>query len=305
MERAKLLVTRRWPDRVEAAMKERFDTVINKSDRPMSKDALRQALGEVDAVLPAVTDCLDGSVFDTKQVRTRLVADHGALIDLDAARSRGIQVTSVRDTSGARTADNAMLLLMMLAQRNALGGASGGGIEGRTLGLLGFGRVGQQVAKRAAGFGLDILSYDKMVMDPEVYRLRGVRQAESFEQLLAEADFLSLHCPPEYGNRQIVDAARLNRMKPTASLIITAGAALVDEEALAHALWFETIGGAGITTTTADGRLQSLCDDSPNAVLLPTESSPAERNRETLGLDLIAQIEGFFGGMGKVPHYHA
>ena len=265
MTQPRVLVTRRWPDAVEAAIADRFDAIFNESDRPLSNDDFKLAFKEVDAILPTVTDRIGASLFEAADTRTRILANYGVgfnHIDVDAAKGRGMVVTNTPDVLSECTADLAMTLMLMAARRVSEGEREvrdgewsgwrpthllGTKISGKTLGLVGFGRIGREVARRAHhGFGMTVKVFNRSTVDPAVLRAFGAEQVASLEGLLPQCDFVSLHCQGGADNRHLIDARRLNQMKPTAYLINTARGEVVDEQALAQALWFETIAGAGL-----------------------------------------------------------
>ena len=186
-------------------------------------------------------------------------------------RTRGINVTSSPDALSEQIADLALLLMLTLASRkDAADGTSGGSLKGKTLGLIGFGQIGQAVAKRAFhGFGMYVLVHHPASVNQDAAKAFGVSEASSIDELLPEADFVSLHCDLGVTTLRLINAQRLAQMKPDAVLINTAHGMMVDELALLHALWFETIGGTGISVSLND--LQRLSDfvACDNAIILP------------------------------------
>jgi len=316
MTRPRLVVTRRWPAPVEAALAERFETRFNESDRPFTGDELSAALADADAVLAGVSDRLDAQVLSRRPARAKLVANCGlgaAHIDLAAARSAGITVTSTPDSLSASTADLTVMLMVKAARAAAAAAAAaqgltpsndwepcrlaGASLAGRTLGLIGFGRVGQQVARRASfGFGMRVLAYDPARPDPTILAAHGAEAADSLDAVAAAADFLSLHCPGDPKNRHLVDARLLDRMKPNAFLINTARGEIVDGRALLHALWFETIAGAALDSYDGDARLLAELKECSTVVLTPHLDRSGEKVREALGLRVVGNIEDFFAG---------
>ncbi len=251
MTRPRILVTRRWPQAVETKMAEVFDLTLNTSDRPLTEPELKDALGQYDAVLPTVTDRLPAAVFDRASTRTRILANYGvgfAHIDTAAAKDRGIAVTNTPDVLSECTADIAMTLLLMVARRAGEGERElregrwtgwrpthliGTKVSGATLGIIGFGRIGQAMAQRAHfGFGMKILVQNRSPVPAEVLARYNATQVPSIEDLLPQCDFVSLHCPGGAANRHLINARRLDLMKPTAFLINTARGEVVDEHAL-------------------------------------------------------------------------
>lgn len=315
MTKPRVLVTRRWPDAVEAKMAQAFDLHLNASDTPLSQADLRDAMGQYDAILPTVTDRLPAAVFDGSATRTRILANYGvgfAHIDTDAARSRGIAVTNTPDVLSECTADIAMMLLLMVARRAGEGERElrdgrwtgwrpthliGTKVSGATLGIIGFGRIGQAMAQRAHfGFGMKILVQNRSPVPPEVLARYNATQVPSIEELLPQCDFVSLHCPGGAANRHLINGPRLDLMKPTAFLINTARGEVVDEHALAQSLWFHTIGGAGLDVFEREPSVPDALLDADNLVLLPHLGSATRETREAMGFRVLENLTAFFDG---------
>jgi len=318
MARPKVLLTRRWPETVEARMAEVFDLDLNRADRPLGQDDIRAAMGSYDAILPTVTDRLPAPVFEMPQARTKILANYGvgfAHIDTDAAKSRGITVTNTPDVLSECTADIAMTLLLMVARRATEGERElregkwsgwrpthliGTKVSGATLGIIGFGRIGQAMAQRAHfGFGMKILVQNRSAVAPEVLARYGAEQVASVDDLLPRCDFVSLHCPGGAANRHLINARRLDLMRKDAFLINTARGEVVDEHALAQALWFGTIGGAGLDVFEREPHVSEELLGADNAVLLPHLGSATRETREAMGFRVMENLVDFFGG--KTP----
>ena len=315
MIKPKVIVTRRWPAAVEAALAESFDVSFNRSDRALSAPELREAMVCADAVLPTVTDRLDSGVFETGKPRTRILANFGvgfSHIDVEAARRHGIAVTNTPDVLSECTADLTVMLMLMVARRAGLGEREvrsdawagwrpthllGSKVSGKTLGIIGFGRIGREVAKRAHfGFGMRVLAYNRSPIAAADLQATGAQAVGSIDALLPQVDFLSLHCPGGRGNRNLIDARRLGLMKPTACLINTARGEVVDERALAQALWFETIAGAGLDVFRDEPRVLPELRACENAVLLPHLGSATLETREAMGFRVLENLQDFFEG---------
>ncbi len=318
MTRPKVLLTRRWPETVEARMAEVFDLDLNRADRPLDQEEIRAAMGSYDAILPTVTDRLPAPVFEMPQTRTKILANYGvgfAHIDTDAAKSRGITVTNTPDVLSECTADIAMTLLLMVARRATEGERElregkwsgwrpthliGTKVSGATLGIIGFGRIGQAMAQRAHfGFGMKILVQNRSAVAPEVLARFGAEQVPSVDDLLPRCDFVSLHCPGGAANRHLINARRLDLMRKDAFLINTARGEVVDEHALAQALWFGTIGGAGLDVFEREPHVPEALLGADNAVLLPHLGSATRETREAMGFRVMENLVDFFGG--KTP----
>lgn len=315
MTRPRVLVTRRWPQAVEMKMAEVFDLTLNTSDRPLTEPELKDALGQYDAVLPTVTDRLPAAVFDRASTRTRILANYGvgfAHIDTEAAKERGIAVTNTPDVLSECTADIAMTLLLMVARRAGEGERElrdgrwtgwrpthliGTKVSGATLGIIGFGRIGQAMAQRAHfGFGMKILVQNRSPVPAEVLARYNATQVASIEELLPHCDFVSLHCPGGAANRHLINARRLDLMKPGAFLINTARGEVVDEHALAQSLWFGTIAGAGLDVFEREPSVPDALLNADNLVLLPHLGSATRETREGMGFRVLENLTAFFDG---------
>lgn len=314
MTKPKVLVTRRWPRAVERRMEEVFDLDLNTSDKPLSEAELRAAMRRYDAILPTVTDRLPATVFEAAP-RTRILANYGvgfSHIDTEAAKTRGITVTNTPDVLSECTADIAMTLLLMVARRAGEGERElregrwtgwrpthmiGTKVSGATLGIIGFGRIGQAMAQRAHfGFGMKIIVQNRSQVPAEVLARFNAVQVPTVEDLLPECDFVSLHCPGGKANRHLINSGRLDMMRPGAFLINTARGEVVDEHALAQALWFGTIGGAGLDVFEREPRIPEELLGADNLVLLPHLGSATRETREAMGFRVLENLTDFFGG---------
>lgn len=314
----RVLVTRRWPLAVERRMAEVFDLVLNAADKPLAEAELRDAMGQFDAILPTVTDRLPAQVFDHPSARTRILANYGvgfAHIDTAAAKSHGIAVTNTPDVLSECTADIAMTLMLMVARRAGEGERElrsgqwsgwrpthliGTKVSGATLGIIGFGRIGQAMAQRAHfGFGMKILVQNRSAVPAEVLARFGAEQVETIDALLPQCDFVSLHCPGGAANRHLINSRRLDLMRPGAFLINTARGEVVDEHALAQALWFGTIGGAGLDVFEREPSVPEALLGADNLVLLPHLGSATRETREAMGFRVLENLTDFFDG--KAP----
>lgn len=315
MTKPKVLATRRWPEAVEAKMAQVFDLHLNTSDVPLSQADLRDAMGQYDAILPTVTDRLPAAVFDGSAPRTRILANYGvgyAHIDTAAAKTHGIAVTNTPDVLSECTADIAMTLLLMVARRAGEGERElregrwtgwrpthliGTKVSGATLGIIGFGRIGQAMAQRAHfGFGMRIIVQNRSPVPPELLARYNATQVPTIEDLLSECDFVSLHCPGGAANRHLINARRLDLMKPSAFLINTARGEVVDEHALAQSLWFGTIAGAGLDVFEREPTVPEALLNADNLVLLPHLGSATRETREAMGFRVLENLTAFFDG---------
>lgn len=315
MSKPKVLVTRRWPQAVEGKMAQIFDLCLNTSDTPLTEAEFTAALGQYDAILPTVTDRLPAAVFESTTPRTRILANYGvgfAHIDIAAAKDRGIAVTNTPDVLSECTADIAMTLMLMVARRAGEGERElrdgrwtgwrpthliGTKVSGATLGIIGFGRIGQAMAQRAHfGFDMKIVVQNRSAVPAEVLARYNAVQVPTIEDLLPECDFVSLHCPGGAANRHLINSRRLDLMRPGAFLINTARGEVVDEHALAQALWFDTIGGAGLDVFEREPKIPHELLDSDNLVLLPHLGSATRETREAMGYRVMENLSDFFEG---------
>ncbi len=311
----RVIVTRRWPAKVEALLAERFDAVLNDDDVPLTPADFATAFRTYDAILPTVSDRLPASVFPSEDCRTRLLANFGvgfSHIDVAAARDRGIAVTNTPGVLTDCTADIAMSLLLLVARRVGEGERQlragawkgwcpthliGTRVSGKKLGIIGMGRIGKAMASRAHfGFGMDVVFYNRSKVEDDETRSMSARQLPSIEAVLAESDFVSLHCPGGAENKHLIDEARLSSMKPTAFLINTARGDVIDETALVHALDRGTIAGAGLDVYAEEPAVPGGLLARENVVLLPHLGSATTETREAMGMKALENLIAFFDG---------
>jgi lactate dehydrogenase-like 2-hydroxyacid dehydrogenase len=315
MSKPRVIVTRRWPQEVEARLVEHFDVELNREDRPLDGDALKAAFSAADAVFPTVTDAVDAEVLSAEPLRARLIGNFGVgfnNIDIEAAKARGLTVTNTPEVLTDATADLAMTLLLAVARRAGEGerhlraGAwtgwrpthmMGTQVTGKTLGLVGFGRIGRAMARRAhRGFDMRVLFYDPFPPDGEVTRALGAERRETVEDVLEDSDFVSLHCPATPENRHLINAERLRAMKPGAFLINTARGDVVDETALNDALGDGLIAGAGLDVFEREPEVLPALLRRENVVLLPHLGSATRETRIAMGLKVLENAVAFFDG---------
>ena len=318
MVKPSVLVSRRWPEAVEAQLAANYDVELNRSDRPLTQDEFREALQRYDAVLPTVTDKIGAEALDVKKPQTKILANYGVgytHIDVEKAQTHGIAITNTPDVLSECTADLAMTLMLMVARRAGDGERElragqwhgwrpthlvGTKVSGKTLGIIGFGRIGQEMARRAHfGFGMDIVVYNRSAVRPEILSQFGAMQVPTIEDLLPQCDFVSLHCPGGAANAKMINSQRLNLMKPDAFLINTARGEVVDEAALAQALMFETIGGAALDVFEREPAINPMLAQCDNLVMLPHLGSATREARQAMGFRVLDNLNDFFEG--KAP----
>jgi len=315
MPKPRILTTRRWPDAVERKLADRFDLVLNHGDHPMTADDFARAFRDFDAVCPTVTDKLGPKAFELETPRTKILGNFGvgfSHIDIDSARRHGMTVTNTPDVLSECTADIAMTLMLMVARRAGEGERElregrwtgwrpthmiGTKVSGATLGIIGFGRIGQAMAHRAHfGFGMKVLVQNRSPVAPALLAQFDATQLPSVEDLLPRCDFVSLHCPGGAANRHLVNADRLALMRPDAFLINTARGEVVDEGALAAALASGRIGGAGLDVFEKEPQVTPALLDCPNLVMLPHLGSATRTTREAMGFRVMDNLTAFFDG---------
>lgn len=314
-DRPRVIVTRRLPAPVEEQLSHHFDAQLNLEDRPLDAAGLQQALRMADAVLCTVTDRLTADVLGAEPLRARILANFGVgfnHIDLKAAAARGIVVTNTPEVLTEDTADDAMMLLLMVARRAGEGERqvrSGGWtgwrpthmlgtkVSGKTLGLIGMGRIARAVARRAAlGFGMRIVFHDPVTPPAEALAGLGATALGSVDAVLRDADFVSLHCPATPETRHLMDARRLALMKRSAFLVNTARGDVVDEQALVAALQARTIAGAALDVYEREPTVTPALLAMDNVVLLPHLGSATHETRVAMGLRAIENLSAFFAG---------
>ncbi|MEX0327669.1 MAG: 2-hydroxyacid dehydrogenase [Ruegeria sp.] len=315
MAKPSVLVTRRWPAAVEAQLAENYNVSLNTGDKPMSPAEIRHALKSHDAVLPTVTDTLSAEAMDVPDAQAKILANYGvgySHICAPSARGMGLMVTNTPDVLSECTADLAMTLLLMVARRAGEGERElragnwsgwrpthlvGTKVSGKTLGIIGYGRIGQEMARRAHhGFGMNVIVYNRSPVDPDLLATCNATQVNTFDALLPLCDFVSLHCPGGAANRHLINAQRLNLMKPDAFLINTARGEVVDEWALIQALMFDMIGGAALDVFDGEPRVSPDLLQCDNLVMLPHLGSATREAREAMGFRVLDNLSDFFQG---------
>lgn len=312
-----VVVTRRWPAPVEEELRRRFPQVrLNAEDVPLGADGLRAALAEAEVVLPTVSDQLPAELFEG-ELRTRFLGNFGVgynHIDVDAAAKAGIVVTNTPGVLTDTTADTTMTLLLMIARRAGEGERElrsgrwtgwrpthlmGADVTGKTLGILGMGRIGAAVARRAHhGFGMPVIYYDPGAGETAgpPRGLPDARRVDTVEEVLETADFVSLHMPGGGANTHLINAARLARMKPTAFLVNSARGDVVDSAALVEALRSGTIAGAGLDVYEGEPDIRAGLLELDNAVLLPHLGSATLETRTAMGMLVLDNLQAFLDG---------
>ena len=309
-----VIVTRRLPDSVETRMRELFDTRLNLEDRPFSRQDLIDAVGGCDALVATITDKIAAEVISPAGERLKLIATFGAgfdHIDVAAAHAKGILVTN---TPGVLTEDTAdlTLALMMAVSRRIVEGANvaqagdftgwaptwmmGRRISGKRLGIIGMGRIGQAVARRARAFGMQIHYHNRKPVSPRIAEELEATYWESLDQMLARMDIISVNCPHTPATYHLLSARRLKLMSPHAVLVNTARGEIIDEAALADILAAGGIAGAGLDVFEFEPAINPKLLDLPNAVLLPHLGSATVEARTEMGEKVIINLKTWMDG---------
>jgi lactate dehydrogenase-like 2-hydroxyacid dehydrogenase len=315
MAKPRVLVTRRWPEEVERVLVARFDTKLNESDSPLAETDFSSAMRDFDAVLPTVSDKLPPGLFAQPGIRTKILGNFGVgfnHIDIAGVKAAGIVVTNTPGVLTDATADISLTLMLMIARRAGEGERQlragewqgwcpthmlGRELSGKTLGIIGMGRIGKATARRAHfGFGMEIVFFNRSTVDDDETRAMKARQLGSIDELMAASDFVSLHCPGGAENRHLIDARRLKLMKPEAFLINTARGDVVDSAALAEALRTGSIAGAGLDVYEGEPAIPAGLADLENVVLLPHLGSATSETRTAMGMKVVENITVFFEG---------
>lgn len=315
MIKPRVIITRRWPEAVERELTARFDVMFNPRDEPMADDVLAEAFMLADAVCPTVSDSLSSDVFQAADLRAGIIANFGAgisHIDLEAARQRRIIVTNTPDVLTDCTADLAIMLMLMVARRAGEGERElraggwrgwrpthmvGTRVSGKTLGLIGFGRIARAVALRAhSGFGMRVIYHTPHPPPLEVSEAFGARSIDSLEELIAAADFISVHCPGGEATRHLFNEERIALVSRHAFLINTARGEVVDSDALIAALKAGRIAGAALDVYEGEPEVPDELKSMDNVVLLPHLGSASRETRIAMGMRVVENLDAFFAG---------
>ena len=309
-----VFLTRKLPDSTETRMRELFDTRLNETDMPMSDDELRAVVKQADVLVPTVTDRIDADLINAAGDQLKLIASFGTgvdHIDLAAARGRGITVTNTPGVLTEDTADVALALMLAVPRRIAEGdkvaragdwngwsptGMLGHRINGKRLGIIGMGRIGSAVARRARGFGLSIHYHNRKPVHPEAEAELEATYWESLDQMLSRVDIVSVNCPHTPATHRMLTRERLELMQPSAYLVNTSRGEVVDEEALAELLATRHIAGAGLDVYADEPNITPSLMALPNVVLLPHIGSATIEGRLEMGDKVIINIQTFWDG---------
>ncbi|MEC7049261.1 MAG: D-glycerate dehydrogenase [Pseudomonadota bacterium] len=309
-----VFLTRKLPDSTETRMRELFDTRLNETDLPMSDAELRDVVKQADVLVPTVTDRIDADLIAAAGDQLKLIASFGTgvdHIDLAAARARGITVTNTPGVLTEDTADVALALMLAVPRRIAEGdkvaragdwngwsptGMLGHRINGKRLGIIGMGRIGSAVARRARGFGLSIHYHNRKPVHPETEAELEATYWESLDQMLSRVDIVSVNCPHTPATHRMLSRERLELMQPSAYLVNTSRGEVVDEDALADLLAKRHIAGAGLDVYADEPNITPSLMALSNVVLLPHIGSATIEGRLEMGDKVIINIQTFWDG---------
>ena len=309
-----VIVTRKLPDAIETRMRELFDARLNVDDVPMSREQLTDAVQTADVIVPTVTDRLDARILSRAGDKLRLIANFGAgvdNIDLESARARGITVTNTPGVLTDDTADITMALILAVPRRIVEGSAViargdfkgwsptwmlGQRITGKRLGIIGMGRIGQAVARRAKAFGLQIHYHNRKAVAKPIEEELEATYWDSLDQMLARMDIVSVNCPHTPATYHLLSARRLKLMKPSAFIVNTARGEVIDENALARMLEANELAGAGLDVFEHEPAVNPKLLKLRNVVLLPHMGSATMEGRIDMGEKVIINIKTFADG---------
>jgi len=313
-ERLSVVVTRRLPESVETRMKELFNVTLRQDDAPMSRDEIVSAMKQADVLVPTLTDTIDAGVLGQAGDQLRLIANYGSgvdHIDVQTARQRGVLVSNTPGVVTEDTADMTLALILAVTRRIPEGLARmqsgdwqgwsptalmGGRVGGRRLGILGMGRIGQAVARRAAAFGMQVHYHNRKRLHVDIEQALEATYWESLDQMVARMDIISINCPHTPSTFHLLNARRLKLMKKSAVIVNTSRGEVIDENALTRMLRAGDIAGAGLDVfergTEINPRLRAL----KNVVLLPHMGSATVEGRIEMGEKVIVNIKTFADG---------
>ena len=309
-----VIVTRKLPDVIETRMMELFDAQLNVADKPMGQAELIEAVKTADVLVPTVTDRIDAKILAQANPGLRLIASFGTgvdHIDLASARQRGITVTSTPGVLTEDTADMTMALILAVSRRLAEGerivrGGNWTGwsptwmlghrIWGKRLGIIGMGRIGQAVARRAMAFGLSIHYHNRNRVAPEIEEELEATYWESLDQMLARMDFVSVNCPHTPATYHLLSPRRLKLLQPHTYVVNTSRGEVIDENALVRMLESGQLAGAGLDVFEREPAINSKLVEMENVVLLPHMGSATIEGRIDMGEKVLINIKTFVDG---------
>ncbi|MBK93105.1 MAG: D-glycerate dehydrogenase [Rickettsiales bacterium] len=312
-EKFKVLVTRKWPKKVEEKLLSTFDATLNVEDKPLTEPELIEGMRTYDALLPTVTDQITDKIISTPDKKVKIIGNFGVgfnNIDIDSAKNNNIVVTNTPEVLTDCTADIAMLLMLGVARRGSEGEfhvrkkewtgwrpthMMGTKVTGKTLGLIGMGRIAQAMAyKSYFGFNMKIIFFDPYFDNAEIIKKFEATKLGSINEVLSQADFVSLHCPSTKETRGLMNKETISKMKKSAYLINTARGDIVNEKELVEALKEEKIMGAGLDVYEEEPSVEKDLINLKNVFLLPHLGSATNETREAMGMRVFENLMAFF-----------
>lgn len=304
----KVVLTRRLPDAVETRMRELFDAELNLTDRPMDRAALSAAVQRAEVLVPTITDVIDAELIASAGDQLRMIANFGAgvdHIDVEAATARGIIVTNTPGVLTEDTADLAMSLILAVSRRIVEGAQvvaegrfegwtptwmCGRKLWGKRLGIVGMGRIGQALARRARAFGLQVHYHNRKPVSDLISEELGATYWDDLDQMLSRMDIISLNCPATPQTRHLLNAERLARLQPHAIVVNTARGELIEEAALSEAVRARALAGVGLDVFEHEPAIHPGLLNQPNVVLLPHLGSATLEARQDMGDRVILNL---------------
>lgn len=313
-KRLSVVVTRRLPEVVETRMSELFDVTLHTDDAPMTAEAIVHAMQSCDVLVPTLSDEITGAMLARAGEGLKLIANYGAgvdHIDVATARERGILVSNTPDVANEDTADMTMALILAVTRRIPEGlalmqsgdwggwsptGMMGGRLAGRRLGILGMGRIGQAVARRASAFGCQVHYHNRRRLREETEQDLMATYWDSLDQMVARMDIVSVNCPYTPSSFHLMNARRLKLMKQSAVIVNTSRGEVIDENALTRMLRSGDLAGAGLDVLEGGAEINPRLRELKNVVLLPHMGSATVEGRVEMGEKVLINIKTFADG---------
>ncbi len=313
-----VVVTRKLPAEIQERLDDLFDSVLNTNDIPMSQEVLKAAVRDCDVLVPTVTDNIDADVINAAGPKLRLIANFGAgtdHIDVAAAHAKGIVVTNTPGVLTEDTADLTMALILAVPRRlvegdrlTRAGGFKGWAptallghrVRGKKLGIVGMGRIGQAVARRASAFGLSVHYHNRRAVSEPIEKELGATYWPNLDDMLSQVDIVSINCPKTPSTYHMINAERLAKMSPNSYIVNTSRGDVIDESALAKALAEGRIGGAGLDVYEHEPKVHLGLMGLQNVILAPHIGSSTYESRREMGEKVLINIRAWMDHH-KVP----
>ncbi len=308
-----ILITRKLPEKIEKKLKQSFKVIINKTDKKLSYSELKKKINDVDILIPCISDTIDASIIKSGR-KLKLIANFGNGVDnldLVTAKEENVLVTNTPDVLTEDTADLVLTMILMISRKvvdaqNKLiqGNWSGWGpsetmgqrIRGKTVGIVGMGRIGSAVAKRLNILGVKIFYHNRKRLSKKIEKIYNTKYQEDLDVMLSTSDIITIHCPYTPETFHLLSRKRLKLLKKTSIIINTSRGEIIDEQALANLLFQKRIGGAGLDVFEHEPQVTPKLLDSDNVVLLPHISSATYESRIAMGERVIKNINHFASG---------